>query len=116
MNGITNAQQQGGGGGGGAASYKAIKSTLMPSNWQEVAGATPFFVGENAMEWPIDSGTDMPMKINSSDLGIIAGQQYTITIKVNAVEYSSTATAEDGGGMLMLMLTFPEAAAAMVMI
>ena len=116
MNGITNAQQQGGGGGGGAASYKAIKSTLMPSNWQEVAGATPFFVGENAMEWPIDSGTDMPMKINSSDLGIIAGQQYTITIKVNAVEYSSTATAEDGGGMLMLMFTFPEAAAAMVMI
>ena len=116
MNGITNAQQQGGGGGGGAASYKAIKSTLMPSNWQEVAGATPFFVGENAMEWPIDSGTDMPMKINSSDLGIIAGQQYTITIKVNAVEYSSTATAEDGGGMLMLMFTFPEAAASMVMI
>ena len=115
MNGITNAQQQGGGGGGGAASYKAIKSALTSSDWQEL-GTRPFFVGENAMEWPIDSGTEMPMKINSSDLGIIAGQQYTITIKVNAVEYSSTATAEDGGGMLMLMFTFPEAAAAMVMI
>lgn len=115
MNGITNAQQQGGGG-GGAASYKAIKSTLTPSDWQEVAGATQFFVGENAMEWPIDSQTEMPMKISSSDLGIISGQQYTITIKADAVEYSSTATAEDDGGMLFLQFLFPEEAAAFVMI
>lgn len=46
MNGITNAQQQGGGGGGSAASYKAIKSTLTPSDWQEVA-KQPYFVGSN---------------------------------------------------------------------
>ena len=52
MYGISNSQQQGGGG-GGAASYKAIKSTLTPSDWQEVA-KQPYFVGENAMEWPID--------------------------------------------------------------
>lgn len=115
MNGITNAQQQGGGGGGSAASYKAIKSTLTPSDWQEVA-KQPYFVGENAMEWPIDSQTEMAMKISSSDLGIILGQQYTITIKADAVEYSSTATAEDGGGMLFLQFLFPEEAAAFVMI
>lgn len=36
MYGISNSQQQGGGG-GGAASYKAIKSTLAPNDWQEVA-------------------------------------------------------------------------------
>ena len=115
MNGITNAQQQGGGGGGGAASYKAIKSALTSSDWQEL-GTRPYFVGENAMEWPIDSGTEMPMKISSSDLGIILGQQYTITIKADAVEYSSTATAEDGSGMLFLQFLFPEEAAAFVMI
>ena len=115
MNGITNAQQQGGGGGGGAASYKAIKSALTSSDWQEL-GTRPYFVGENAMEWPIDSQTEMPMKISSSDLGIISGQQYTITIKADAVEYSSTATAEDGGGMLFLQFMFPEEAAAFVMI
>ena len=115
MNGITNAQQQGGGGGGGAASYKAIKSALTSSDWQEL-GTQPYFVGENAMEWPIDSQTAMPMKISSSDLGIISGQQYTITIKADAVEYSSTATAEDGGGMLFLQFLFPEEAAAFVMI
>ena len=115
MYGISNSQQQGGGG-GSAASYKAIKSTLTPSDWQEVAGATPYFIGENAMEWPIDSQTEMPMKISSSDLGIISGQQYTITIKADAVEYSSTATAEDGGGMLRLQFLFPEEAAAFVMI
>ena len=45
MNGITNAQQQGGGGGGGAASYKAIKSILIPDNWQEVPKQA-FFVGD----------------------------------------------------------------------
>lgn len=114
MYGISNSQQQGGGG-GGAASYKAIKSALTSSDWQEL-GTRPYFVGENAMEWPIDSGTEMPMKINSSDLGIIAGQQYTITIKADAVEYSSTATAEENGGMLFLQFLFPEEAAAFVMI
>lgn len=114
MYGISNSQQQGGGG-GGAASYKAIKSALTSSDWQEL-GTRPYFVGENAMEWPIDSGTEMPMKINSSDLGIIAGQQYTITIKADAVEYSSTATAEGGRGMLFLQFLFPEEAAAFVMI
>lgn len=113
MYGISNSQQ--GGGGGSAASYKAIKSALTSSDWQEL-GTRPYFVGENAMEWPIDSGTEMPMKINSSDLGIIAGQQYTITIKADAVEYSSTATAEENGGMLFLQFLFPEEAAAFVMI
>ena len=47
MYGISNSQQQGGGG-GGAASYKAITSSLTPSDWQEL-GKQAFFVGENAM-------------------------------------------------------------------
>ena len=53
MYGISNSQQQGGGG-GGAASYKAIKATLTPNDWQEVA-RQPYFVGENAMEWATTS-------------------------------------------------------------
>ena len=115
MYGISNSQQQGGGG-GSAASYKAIKSTLTPSDWQEVAGATPYFVGDDATTWAIDSQTNLPTKINSSDLGIIAGQQYTITIKTNGVEYSSTATAGSSSGIQTLMFTFSETANAMVMI
>lgn len=115
MYGISNSQQQGGGG-GGAASYKAIKSTLTASDWQEVAGATPYFVGDDATTWAIDSDTQQPIKISNSDLGITAGQQYTITIEANGVEYSSTATAESKYGMLMLMFTFSETANAMVMI
>ena len=115
MYGISNSQQQGGGG-GGAASYKAIKSTLTPSDWQEVAGATPYFVGDDATTWAIDSQTDMPTKINSSDLGIIAGQQYTITITANGATYSSTATAESRNGMLRLVFTFSETDNAIVMI
>ena len=115
MYGISNSQQQGGGG-GGAASYKAIKSTIAPSDWQEVAGATPYFVGDDATTWAIDSQTNMPTKINSSDLGIIAEQQYTITIKANGVEYSSTATAGSSSGIQTLMFTFSETANAMVMI
>ena len=115
MYGISNSQQQGRGG-GGAASYKAIKSTIAPSDWQEVAGATPYFVGDDATTWAKDSDTSQPIKISNSDLGIIAGQQYTITINANGVEYSSTATAESNYGMLMLMFTFSETANAMVMI
>ena len=114
MYGISNSQQQGGGG-GGAASYKAIKSTLTPSDWQEVEGATPFFVGENAMQWEVNSEVDMPAKISSDNIGTTAGQQYTITIEANGVEYSSTATAQDAGGMLILQFQFPEAAAAFIM-
>lgn len=115
MYGISNSQQQGGGG-GGAASYKAIKSTLTYADWQEVAGATPYFVGDDATTWAKDSDTQQPMKISNSDLGIIAGQQYTITIKANGVEYSSTASADNNEGMLMIMFTFSETANAMVVL
>lgn len=115
MYGISNSQQQGGGG-GSAASYKAIKSSLTYGDWQEVAGATPYFVGDDATTWAKDSDTQQPIKISNSDLGIIAGQQYTITIEANGVEYSSTATAESRYGMLMLVFTFSETANAMVTI
>lgn len=115
MYGISNSQQQGGGG-GSAASYKAIKSTLTPSDWQEVAGAAPYFVGDDATTWAIDSQTNLPTKTSTSDLGIIAGQQYTITIKANGVEYSSTATAGSSSGIQTLTFTFSETANAMVMI
>ena len=115
MYGISNSQQQGGGG-GGAASYKAIKSTLTPNDWQEVAGATPYFVGDDVTTWAKDSETQQPIKTSNSDLGIIEGQQYTITITANGVTYSSTATAESRYGMLMLMFTFSETANAMATI
>ena len=115
MYGISNSQQQGGGG-GGAASYKAIKSTLTYGDWQEVAGATPYFVGDDATTWAKDSDTQQPMKISNSDLGIVAGQQYTITIEANGVEYSSTASADNNEGMLMIMFTFSETANAMVVL
>ena len=115
MYGISNSQQQGGGG-GGAASYKAITSSLTYGDWKEVAGATPYFVGDDATTWAKDSDTQQPMKISNSDLGIIAGQQYTITIKANGVEYSSTASADNNEGMLMIMFTFSETANAMVVL
>lgn len=114
MYGISNSQQQGGGG-GGAASYKAIKATLTPSDWQEV-GTQPYFVGDDATTWATDSETQQPIKTSNSDLGIIVGQQYTITIEANGVTYSSTATAESRYGMLMLGFAFSETANAMVTI
>ena len=112
MYGISNSQQQGGGG-GGAASYKAIKSTLTPSDWQEVA-KQPYFVGEDAMEWEVNSEVGLPAKISSGNIGTTAGQEYTITIEANGVEYSSTATAEDAGGMLILQFQFSEAVTAFI--
>lgn len=112
MNGITNAQQQGGGGGGGAASYKAIKSTLTPNDWQEVEGATPFFVGENAMEWAVNEEYGgMKIKSSPSALGLQLGVDYTATINVDNVTYTQTAQIYDPsemGGMKVLVFGFSE--------
>lgn len=104
MYGISNSQQQGGGG-GGAASYKAIKSLLSYGAWQEVTGATPFFVGENAATWPINPESGMPTKSQNTNLGLVAGNSYTITIVADNVTYTKTSEAfggEQTGGAVIL--------------
>lgn len=95
MYGISNSQQQGGGG-GSAASYKAIKSLLSYNAWQEVTGATPFFVGENAATWPINPESEMPTKSQNTNLGLVAGNSYTITIVADNVTYTKTSEAFEG--------------------
>lgn len=98
MYGISNSQQQGGGG-GSAASYKAIKSTLTRSDWQEV-GEQPYFVGENAMTWEVNENTEMPTKSQPTNIGLVAGNSYTITAVCDGQTYTQTAFAkgdeEDG--------------------
>ena len=99
MYGISNSQQQGGGG-GSAASYKAIKSTLTPSDWQEVA-KQPYFVGENAMEWPIDEAFELHAKRSNDIIGLTSGVDYTISVTVDGQVYTKTAqiadTSQTGG-------------------
>ncbi len=97
MYGISNSQQQGGGG-GGAASYKAIKSMISYDDWEEVTGATPFFVGDDAMQWPVDAERDVPIKSQGTNLGLVAGNSYIMTIVADNVTYKTTATAFSGGG------------------
>ena len=100
MYGISNSQQQGGGG-GGAASYKAIKSTIAPSDWQEVPTRTqPFFVGSNVMEWAETNG--IKVKSQSTNIGLVDENDYTITIVVDGQTYTETATASGYGGMVAL--------------
>lgn len=103
MNGITNAQQQGGGG-GGAASYKAIKATLTPSDWQEVA-KQPYFVGSNAMEWAVDSAFEVPAKRSETVIGITSGVDYTMSVTVDGQVYTKTAqmadTSQTGGTKIL---------------
>ena len=109
MYGISNSQQQGGGG-GGAASYKAIKSTLTPSDWQEVAGATPYFIGENAMTWEVNENTEMPTKSQPTNIGLVAGNSYTITVVADNVTYTSTGEAVGrAGGVVMIMFEMSNA-------
>lgn len=93
MYGISNSQQQGGGG-GSAASYKAIKSTLTPSDWQEVA-KQPFFVGENAMEWPIDDAFELHTKRSNDIIGLTSAVDYTISVTVDGQVYTKTAQIGD---------------------
>ena len=104
MYGISNSQQQGGGG-GGAASYKAIKATLTPSDWQEVA-KQPYFVGENAMEWPIDDAFELHAKRSNDIIGLTSGVDYTISVTVDGQVYTKTAQIGDPsqtGGMKTLI-------------
>lgn len=104
MYGISNSQQQGGGG-GSAASYKAIKSTLTPSDWQEVAKQA-FFVGENAMEWPIDDAFELHAKRSNDIIGLTSGVDYTISVTVDGQVYTKTAQIGDTsqtGGMKTLI-------------
>ena len=113
MYGISNSQQQGGGGGCSAASYKAIKSSIAPSDWQEVEiGEKPFFVGENAMEWaPNEDYGGMRIKSSPSALGLQLGIDYTATIDVDGVTYTQTAQIYDPsemGGMKVLIFGFSE--------
>lgn len=105
MYGISNSQQQGGGGGGGAASYKAIKSALTPSDWQEVAKQA-FFVGEDAMQWPIDDAFELHAKRSNDIIGLTSGVDYTISVTVDGQVYTKTAQIGDPsqtGGMKTLI-------------
>ena len=92
MYGISNSQQQGSGGGGGAASYKAIKSSIAPSDWQEVANQ-PYFVGENAMEWAVNEYREHE-KSQTTKLGLVLGKSYAITAVCDGQTYTQTAVAE----------------------
>lgn len=94
MYGISNSQQQGGGG-GGAASYKAIKSTLTASDWQEATNQ-PYFVGENVMTWEVNENTEMPTKSQPTNMGLVAGVSYTITVVADNETYTSTVEAFGG--------------------
>ena len=94
MYGISNSQQQGGGG-GGAASYKAIKSSLTPNDWEGV-GTSPYFVGENAMTWAVNENTEMPTKSQPTNIGLVAGVSYTITAVADNETYTSTSEAVGG--------------------
>lgn len=94
MYGISNSQQQGGGG-GSAASYKAIKSILTPSDWQEATNQ-PYFVGENAMTWEVNENTKMPTKSQPTNMGLVAGVSYTITVVADNETYTSTVEASGG--------------------
>lgn len=107
MYGISNSQQQGGGG-GGAASYKAIKSTLTPSDWQEVA-KQPYFVGEDAMQWPIDDAFASHAKRSETVIGLTSGVDYTMSVTVDGQVYTKTAQMADPsqtGGMKVLIFYF----------
>ena len=107
MYGISNSQQQGGGG-GSAASYKAIKSTLTPNDWQEVA-KQPYFVGSNAMEWPIDDTFSSHAKRSNDIIGLTSGVDYTMSVTVDGQIYTKTAQMVDPsqtGGMRVLAFYF----------
>ena len=92
-------------GGGGAASYKAIKATLTPSDWQEVTKQA-FFVGEDTMQWPIDDAFELHAKRSNDIIGLTSGVDYTMSVTVDGQIYTKTAQMVDPsqtGGMKVLL-------------
>lgn len=96
MNGITNAQQKGGGGVGSAASITYTKlagGVYFESSYSSASNA--FFVNTDAATWP-RLEDDMKALSSTSDLGLIIGDSYTISVDIDGTTQSFSGVVVDG--------------------
>ena len=96
MYGISNSQQQGGGGGGAASITYAKLSGDVEFSSTRPSASSAFFVNTNAATWAENETLAQKALASESDLGLVIGYAYEITVNIDGTSQVFSGTAEDG--------------------
>ena len=94
MYGISNSQQQGGGG-GGSITYAKLSGDVEFSSTRPSASSA-FFVNTDAATWAENETLAQKALASESDLGLVIGYAYEITVNIDGTSQVFSGTAEDG--------------------
>lgn len=94
MYGISNSQQQGGGG-GGSITYAKLSGDVEFSSTHPSASSA-FFVNTDAATWAENETLAQKALASESDLGLVIGYAYKITVNIDGTSQVFSGTAEDG--------------------
>lgn len=98
MYGISNSQQQGGGGGSAASiTYTKLSGDVEFSSTRPSASSA-FFVNTDVANWAVNETMGRKALTNTSDLGLIVGNSYTMDVNIDGTSYTFSGTADDGTG------------------
>ena len=96
MYGISNSQQQGGGGGGAASITYAKLSGDVEFSSTRPSASSAFFVNTNAATWAENETLAQKALASESDLGLVIGYMYEITVNIDGTSRVFSGTAVDG--------------------
>ena len=96
MYGISNSQQQGGGGGGAASITYAKLSGNVEFSSTRPSASSAFFVGTDAANWAENETLAQKALASESDLGLVIGYAYEITVNIDGTSQVLSGTAVDG--------------------
>ena len=96
MYGISNSQQQGGGGGSAASiTYTKLSGDVEFSSTRPSASSA-FFVNTDAATWAVNETLGQKALASESDLGLVIGYVYEITVNIDGTSRVFSGTAVDG--------------------
>lgn len=94
MYGISNSQQQGGGG-GSTINYTKLSGDVEFSSTRPSASSA-FFVNTDAATWATNETLEQKALASESDLGLVIGYAYKITVNIDGTSQVFSGTAVDG--------------------
>lgn len=95
MYGISNSQQQGGGGGGSTINYTKLGGRVRFTSTSPSASSA-FFVNTDATTWTENETLGQKALASESDLGLVIGYAYEITVNIDGTSQVLSGTAVDG--------------------
>lgn len=97
MYGISNSQQQGGGG-GSTINYTKLSGDVEFSSTRPSASSA-FFVNTDAATWAVNETLEQKALASESDLGLVIGYAYKITVNIDGTSRVFSGTAVDGSSL-----------------